>query len=65
MGKRQIKPVHGWGITYCNDPNVMPWTIRETRRQAIQEHGDGWNWPRWRKYGCRCVRVTIIQEQQP
>ena len=61
---KQIKPTRAWGVTYTNSPQVMPWSIRERRRDATESISDGdWTWARWRKAGCRVVKVTIIQDE--
>jgi hypothetical protein len=63
---RPIKPHRWWGITYITGNDVMPDTIRRTRKQAQEAVSDqrsgGMAWSYWKKRGCRAVRVTVIVE---
>jgi hypothetical protein len=72
MGKN-VKPRRLWAITYTNSGDVMPDTIRRTRREAQQaccdnryqfRDGSDWRheWSQWKKRGCRAVRVVVTVE---
>jgi hypothetical protein len=73
---RHPKPHRWWGITYVNSADVMPDTIRATRREAqeaccrnryqFRENSDDWEavWRDWHKRGCKAVRVIVTVEPQ-
>jgi hypothetical protein len=67
---KQAKIRKFWGVTYVNSPDVMPDTIRRTREESIKAccgersrwRGDAnwrFQWQKWRKAGCRTVRVMV------
>lgn len=74
MKNRDPKPQRLWGITYVNTPEVMPDTVRRTRREAMKaccdlrysfrDNPDEWmpEWMEWRKRGCRAVRVRLVRD---
>lgn len=73
---RELKPRRYWGITYTNSGDVMPDTIRRTRKEAQKaccdgryklrdSSGDWWpEWLGWREGGCRAVRVIVQVENR-
>jgi hypothetical protein len=72
-----VKQKRYWGITYTNCGDVMPDTIRRTRieskraccdnRYRFRDNSDVWEaeWEKWRKAGCRAVRVIVTVEAKP
>lgn len=61
---KPMKSHHWWGVTYSNGKDVMPDTIRRTRREARHACTTVGNrdWKFWHKNGCRDVRVTVFVE---
>ena len=63
---RTLKPRRWWGITYINGNDVIPHTIRRTRKEAQTAYSELWtgphSWDFWQKQGYRAVRVTVIVE---
>lgn len=63
-----------WGVTYSNNDQVMPDTIRRTRMEAqkaccdnryqYREMSEEWKdeWRRWKKIGCKAVKVVVRRE---
>ncbi len=69
----KMKDHRYWGITYCDGSDVMPDTIRRTRKEAQQaccgpeyeyKPAQFWRgkWDQWNRDGCKAVRVLVRRE---
>lgn len=56
------KAVRAWAV--CNGDVMLPWAVRSTRRDAIEEIevSEGLNWRYLRQNGYRIIRVRIFPE---
>ena len=69
-----MKEKRWWGVTYANCDEVMPDTIRRTRKDAMRaccdnryryrDDPEDWRskWEKWNAAGCKAVRVVVRRE---
>ena len=58
---RTPKPIRAWATTTIGGSQIIPDTVRWTKREAIKAHceGNDTTWEEWKRGGCRVLKVTI------